>query len=222
MRKAVYSLIFVIVATFQVPLVVLGNEKPSDELINAATEGIKAFLKDVPPQHLHRFGFQSKEEVDTAVLGQEFRIYTIPPDTILQNNLTGDVSSLAIPTNKWEFLILNGEKTAARVSVDLVDGKWTAVSVGASILADQLEKIILAWPSSADYNYRIIRINQISSDFVEISQKGRIIGICPLVSARLAMGFSAIFNPIELYDGRAFINKIQRAVRRNVQIENIY
>lgn len=92
---------------------------------------------------------------------------------------------------------MNQGQAKALLTVDMVDGHWKVVSIGAAGLADELLKVVRAWPDTSGCSLRLIRTYQAMSDFIVISKAGATIGIVPLVSARLALGFGGnIWNRI--------------------------
>jgi hypothetical protein len=197
-----------------------GNAPP-DDIKRAAGEGIVVFLKDKRMGNLQRLGFQSRAEIDNAALGEGFQIFTIPPDKLLNDSLPQDLPSLVIPTNQWQFLIVSGDKANALLTVDIVDGAWTPVSIGSSGLAQQLAALLAAWPASAGYEYRLIRVYQAKSDFIELSHRGKVVGIVPLTSLLVATSgeAGAAYAPRSLHDPKEVLSELRPVVRRNLQLD---
>ena len=72
--------------------------------------------------------------------------------------------------------------------MEYLDNQWVAVSFSGAELSKQLHDIVETYPRSEGYAHALIRSLQARSDFVEIYQNGKQIGIVPLVSAKVAMG----------------------------------
>lgn len=120
--------------------------------------------------------------------GKLFQIFTIPSEELLSfPENSPDFSSLVVPTNVWQFLVLNNGQARAILTVDWMNNQWAAVAIGASGLAAQLGKIIEAYPPAQGYTDRFVRLFRAKSDFMEISQQGTVLGIIPFISARVAM-----------------------------------
>ena len=218
MKKLILT-IAVVVSIFALHISCYAGEVPL-EVREAGIQGISIFLKDTRIKGLHRLGFESKADIDDAAIGQGFQVFTIPTDQLLNDLNAEDFQSLATPTNLWQLLVLNGKKANALLTVDLVDGKWTPVEMGASGLAKELSMILEAWPETSGYQYRLIRVYQAKSAFVELSQDDKLIGIVPLTSLNAAIDEQKKgFDPIDIQDAKEVLGKLRPAVRRNVHSE---
>ncbi len=192
--------------------------EPSQEVIEAAKEGMEVFIWNSNIKDLSPFGFSSQEEIDKARLGKGFQVYTIPPDRILGEGQSQDLTVMATPSSIWQFLILTEGKAVALLTVDRINSKWTPVSIGASGLASQLSMVMEAWPSHEGYHLKLIRIYQATSDFVGILLDTSVIGNIPLTSGRIAMDLERVdFNPLDLHESSDIIKSIRPIVRENIQ-----
>jgi hypothetical protein len=213
------------VITLCIPLLSFAADKPPTDIHRAADDGLKIFLKNKPMGTRQHLGFEKQGDVDTAVLGQGFPIFTIPPDRFLNGDPAQDLQSLMVPTGFWQFLIMSGGVPKALLTVDMVNGVWTPVSIGAAGLASELGKLIEAWPSSEGYSYRIIRVYQAKSDFAELSKDGKIIGVVPfgssLVSTRKMAqgGIVQQYSPRNIRDAKDLLIDLRPAVMRNLQFD---
>jgi hypothetical protein len=190
-------------------------DTPGADILKAATQGFKPYIDRIPDGRLANFGFGGKMQADAAVLGQAFHVYTAPPFAILDDK-ANDIGALAVPTSMWEFLIMSEGKGVALLTVDKTGAGWDAVSIGSSLIAEQLSTLMETWPVAEGYEYRFITIFQGSSHFVEIFHAGRSMGVVPLSSARVAMGLSAAFTPKELLSAETVVKMMQPAVRANL------
>ena len=217
-RRAVRGVgVIALLVAVQSPFTVRAGELPAADVVAAAKEGVRTYVHGIPADRVNQFGFSDQGEVDASTLGQGFRIFTVHPDVLLETAAGGDISSLAVPTTLWQFLITTGGKTASLLTVDLMEGSWVPVSLGSAGLAGQLGQLMKTWPASDGYDYRIIRIYQAQSDFVEISQGEVIIGILPLTSARVALGLTDDFDPGNLRDGKSIVNDIRPVVQKSLK-----
>jgi hypothetical protein len=216
-RLIVIGFIFI----FPVAFLSSADEMIPPDILNAAQEGINIFLKDRRVTDLEPFGFSSRKDVDDAVLGDWFQVFTVHPDNLLRDDASRDLHSMAVPTNLWKFLIMTGGKATILLTVNLVNDKWTPSSIGAAGLAKELSEILKKWPGSAGYKYRFITIFQAKSHLVEVSLGEKIIGIIPLISARMAMGLDKRdFDPMDLYNSEDVITRIRPVVRKNIEMGN--
>jgi len=220
--KKIYCLLTVLlVLVFSLSALRLANagDEPSDDIKNAAKEGVNELLKDKRNGGLHRLGFNSQSEIDDADLGAGFQIYTIRPEKLLNETTSLDLHSLLVPTNQWQFMVVSGIKSYALLTVDLFDGKWSPVSIGSSDLAKELSDILKAWPASSGYKYRLIRVYQANSNFIELSQTGKVLGIIPLASFLAATSDVATnaFDPIGLRDPKEVLPSLRPIIKRNLE-----
>lgn len=182
----------------------------------AAETGLASLLKgDFANRRLGIPG--STAAVATTTIGLGFRIYTIKPDDLVSTK-SNDISSLLIPTNLWEFIVMNQGQAKALLAVDNVGQGWKAVSIGSAELAAELLRVSNSWPESSGYKLTLVRVYQAFSELMVLSGPNGIIGVIPLVSARVAQGKSAIsFNPLAYDSQNDTIVKLKEIVKRTVQ-----
>jgi hypothetical protein len=223
-KQLIILISFLILVTCFITIASAQNlSEPSLDIVNAAQEGIKILVHDKEMHFLDRFGFLNQKEVDEATLGDGFQVYTVSPNTILNEETSHDLNSMVVPTNMWQFLIMTQNKAASLLTVDRVNDKWTAVSIGASGLATQLSQVIEARPVSKGYQHRLIRVYQATSDFIEISREGQVIGFVPFVSLRIALGGEQRdFNPLILIQSSDLLAKLRPLVRKNIEDHNMW
>ncbi|NVN91059.1 MAG: hypothetical protein HXX11_10710 [Desulfuromonadales bacterium] len=166
--------------------VVQAAESPSADVLRAAEDGLTTFLKSPGVRNLDKLGFSNTQEVDAAVIGQGFRISILAPAKVLASVGDEHLSTLSTPSDTWQFLVLSGGIPKALLTVTLLDGSWTAVSFGAHGLAMELASVLEQWPAS-NFTHTLIRSYQAKSDFIELSDRGTILGVVPLISAREMM-----------------------------------
>lgn len=217
MKKLFWTMISIIfVFGLHISLCSAGGVPP--EIINAGREGISIFVKDPRMGGLHRLGFESQSDISDAALGDGFQVFTIPTDKLLSNDEPQEYQSLVVPTNQWEFLVVAGKNTNALLTIDLIDGKWAPVGIGASGLAKKLSKLLEAWPVSSGYQYKLISFYQVNAKFVEISQGDTVLGIVPLVSSIATIGEpKKEFDPIDIRDFSEVLKNLRSATLRTTQ-----
>jgi hypothetical protein len=160
---------------------------PPAAVVSAARSGLAAFLSAGDRQGLMRLGFRRESEIDQAMLGEGFQVFTIAPDRLLKTG-AADGPAMAVGTSLWQFLVVSDHDARATLTIDRMNGEWLAVSLGASGVADQLMAMVRRYPTSTGFQLRLVRVYQASADLVEVSQSGTVAGLVPLVSARVALG----------------------------------
>jgi hypothetical protein len=204
MKKITFRVLFILIIVFQLPLLSFAGDTPSQDIMDAAQKGMGIFVK----------------ETDGVSLGKAFHVYTIAPYDILNEDLAQDIQSNATPTSQWQTMILKEGEAISLLTVDLVNEKWMPVSLGAAGLASQLSGILETWPESEGYDYRLIRIYQATSDIIELTQGGNLLGFIPLGTARVSIGLAEQeFNAQNLRTASEIIEVVQPIVEKNLQME---
>lgn len=198
-----------------------GDGHPSEDIIKAAKEGIQVFFNNSKSEDLSRLGVKSKAQVASTDLGYGFQIYTIQPDNLQQlinETISKDYQSYLTPTNQWQFLVTDGINAYSLLTVDSVNGEWTPVSMGSSELAKELGQVLSTWPESSGYQYRFIVVYQAKSEFVELSQNGKVLGFIPMTSLLAAISDNSAyeFDPRDLRDPIKVLQALKPVVSRNI------
>jgi hypothetical protein len=187
------------------------DQAPPAEVRRAAQAGLGALLGAGGIGGNQRLGFPKAADAAEATIGDGVQVYTLPPDRIL-DPAEADVQALAVPTTLWQFIVVNGSAPRAVLTVDRMKGEWTAVSLGASGLADQLTAMLGRWPLSS-CQLRLIRVYQANADVMEIAKDGTVIGYVPFLSARIALGAPGPFDPGDVWDGADVVGRLRPVVR---------
>jgi hypothetical protein len=184
----------------------------------AAEAGVDLFLKNPGMTGKQKMGFRSQSELDNAFAGEGFQVFTIPPDRLINNVMSQNLSALVVPKDQWQFLINSTDGAKVLLTVDVMNGKWTPVSIGSAGLAKELGRVLEKWPVSEGYQYRLIRVYQAKSDFIELTQNGKIKGIVPLSSLNAVIGGKKrAFDPADILESRDVLDALRPAVRSNVE-----
>ena len=221
MRRVSFKPIsFLFLFTLILPVLSFASDLPPADVSMAAEKGLAVFIKSDRLGARQRLGFLRQEDADVAVLGRSFRLFTIPPDRFTAVEDVADLQSLSVETGLWDFLILKHGEAQAVLTVDLMQGVWTPVSIGASGLAKELSRLVEIWPVSEGYEYRIVRIYQAKADLAEISKDGRILGVVPLGSYLSATGEEARnYSPERLRSAKEVVAALRHAVKKNLELE---
>jgi hypothetical protein len=185
----------------------------SSEHEKAAAKGLVDLLQG---SSFHkRIGIASEKNALESTIGAGFQVYTITPRRFKDIG-SNSLSDLAVPTNLREFIVMNQGQAKAIIRVDVTDGGWKAVSIGAAGLAGELLRTIDAWPVSSGYSLRLIRVYQATCEFIEVSKGTAVVGIVPLISTRAALGLDTnTFDPAVVYDEKSVVAQIRAIVSAN-------
>ncbi len=212
------TLFAVLVVLVMCQTLLLADEGVPQEVLNAARQGIATFVKNPQTKNLASLGFVRKAQIDEAAYGQGFPVCYVPPDLLLAADANQVTEALIVPTNMWQFLVMSEGAAVSVLTVDYFKGQWTPVSIGASGLASELAALTEAWPQSAGYRYKLVRVYQAKAYFVQISLDEKSIGAVPLTSARLAMNLDdQRFNPLDVRGIDEILLKLRPLVRMNME-----
>jgi hypothetical protein len=84
-------------------------------------------------------GFRDPRELDQAVVGVPIREYIIPLDRLKEfEPSTTNPESLLNSTNRVTMPVLVNQSARSAITLEMVEGKWTAVSYGGSNFVSEL------------------------------------------------------------------------------------
>jgi hypothetical protein len=210
MKHIISSLALIVLALIFFSTACSASDVP-DDIRKAADNGINIFFKDSRMTGLNNLGFNNQADLDSAYAGEGFQLYAISSDRLLNESFVQDLSAMAVPTNQWLFIVHSTDGPRALLTVDIMNSKWTPVSIGAAGFARELSAIMTAWPESDGYSYRVIRVNEAGAIFVELSQGGNIVGLVPPGLRDGVYGPSAIKTSIDV------LPDLKRSVEENIR-----
>lgn len=214
-------MVTLVIPLLALPVLAVGDAPPQGVVL-AAEEGMIDFLRDASQVTLQNFGFDDQMDANQATLGPCFQIYTILPSVLLADDADQDLSSMAVPTDLWQFIVLDQERPAALLTVDSMDGIWQAVSIGSSGLAVQLSDVLQAWPQTERYNYRLIRVYQATTDLLELTLGKKLQGFVPFTSARISLDLKDHgFDPLERFSGEELLKSLRPTVRSALEQDGL-
>jgi hypothetical protein len=181
------------------------------EVRAAAERGLPGLLGADNGRGLDRLGFKSRAEAAGSVIGDGFQVFTVPPDLLAASD-SADIADVAVPSTQWLFLVTSGGSPRAVLTVDRVNGAWTAVSIGGADMSEDLAALLARWPRSA-YGHRFIRSHEAASEVMEVSEGGRVLGAVPFRSARAAMRAGSRFDSSDLRPTREVSARIRPAAK---------
>jgi hypothetical protein len=163
------------------------DNTPPLAALDAAKVAMDNFLGNADQEELVKFGFNNREELKNAYIGSVFKVHFLHPMTVINTMHASSLHSISDDTSIWQFLILSMQGAACLVTVDYIENQWIAVSVGGTGLAAQLHEMTQTWPKSSGYELALIKSLQAKSDFMEVYQDKKELGVVPLTSANIAL-----------------------------------
>jgi hypothetical protein len=114
------------------------TKDPAGDPRAAAMEGLQAFRGLVDDQNFRELGFESREEVGSATLGEPIRVFIVRLDRLKEFQDTSDARALLTDTRQLIFPLAAGGQTRSSITVADQNGRWAAASFGGPNLAKQL------------------------------------------------------------------------------------
>jgi hypothetical protein len=151
----------------------------------AASDGLPAFLAQVPSTSKQLYGFPEEADLSKARLGAPVLLQTIKPSALSSNQANDTVSSVASETSMWFFPVLMGAEVKAMLVVDRLDNEWKAVSLGYAPLAREWERVLNQWPASKGFHPRLVASFQAAQFYFTVPEAGDR-NLTPLLSPRNA------------------------------------
>lgn len=152
-----------------------------EEILEAAQNGLITFLNSVPGSELEKIGFKSNQDISQLSIGSGFKLQDLSADGVaslyqsLESSAEGSLNEEILAealqeTNVWYFPILDSNRAVSMLVLDKFEEKWQVVSIGASELGQQLERLHQAMPAAADYHPEIISVNQAFTYLITIPE----------------------------------------------------
>jgi hypothetical protein len=148
------------------------GETASTEIVAAAKAGLPVFLAAVPAGEKTGYGFDGRDDLAMATLGEPIPHYTVEPDALAAWQPATPVGALMKPTGLWYFPVLVRKEIKAFLIVARMDGKWKAVSLGMAPLAKSWAQVTKRWAVSAGYQPLLIEVYQANQFLFTVPEKG--------------------------------------------------
>lgn len=167
MKKVIIQILFVILipTLFGSIILIKGNLNQPDfynEIKNAAKSSLHNFTKQIPDGYETKYGFNTKDEILNATIGNVYEVYTISPEFL--NFPEMDKKLFVKPTEQFRVEVKFNKEVRTFITVEKVKGEYKAVDLGGADLSKELYTV---FKSVNDNNPRriIFRMYQIHCDF---------------------------------------------------------
>jgi len=114
---------------------------PAGDPRAAAMEGLQAFRGLVDENNFRELGFESREELGGATLGEPIRVFLVRLDRLKEFQATSDPRGLLTDTRQLIFPVTAGGQTRSSITVGDQNGRWAATSFGGPNLIKQLTAV---------------------------------------------------------------------------------
>jgi hypothetical protein len=169
---------------------------PPQEVVDVAAESLQGWLQAIPPDGLNHFSFNDEGEFRRTTLGEPFLTHYIQAPEIMAY-ADGAIDHVTIrPTTMWEFPVMCDGTPRTLLTVDLMDGVWTAVGIGGLSPAVEIAEMASWWPVSEGYELKYVRVFQSGSQFIQVTGNG-LSDLVPIESTARSLG---MIDQDESYD----------------------
>lgn len=142
------------------------------EVVNAAQSGLPNFLRKIPSGMEAAYGLKSGDTLDTAVVGEPFRLSLIEPAMLARADAKASVDSISRVSTQWFFPVIVGGEARCLLVVDRMEDGWQAVSLGYAALARELTAMSAQWSVANGYTPRLFASLQAGRYFFHVPQVG--------------------------------------------------
>lgn len=125
-----------------------GGAQTFQDAQTAATQALATFRKLVNAQNYRELGFDSPDEAGSATLGEPIKVLIVRLDQLSGYQPGSDPSRLLSDANQVFYPVNARERVRSSITVEQVDGKWRAASLGNAGLANQISEVRKGTPTS--------------------------------------------------------------------------
>ena len=144
---------------------------PPAGAIQAANENFTRFLTNAVTEETKTMvGFDAEDDLSKAVLGNPFRIFRLPADSIRNYNGVSPLRAIVNESDMWYFPIIIDKKIKMMLYVGKKDGNWMRAGLGSAGLSKQMQEITSQWSSSAGFTPMIVQQQNVGAYFYSIPQ----------------------------------------------------
>lgn len=188
----------------------------NSKIIKTVKDNLYSLLGNIPGGSEDQFGFANREEIKMATVGKPYRVLTVSNEFLTTKLLDkASVADYIVENNEWRVPVkVNGDNRVL-VTVISKNGSFSAEDLGGSGLAKELQHVNIH--ADNGHNYFILRIYQLSADFLVDAPKGNLgdATFIPLTSAHAAL--PALSGNIAAHNIRETLQTIKKALVNHTQ-----
>ena len=162
----------------------LHAQKPDDTIGTIARNELQSYLQRIQPGTEKKYGFKTRDEFISAVVGSPIQVFTIHPDSIREIVKPG--KSYFVALEEWKVPVKVGGELRALLTVASVGGTLKVVELGGAELAHELSAVEGKHPGDKK---SLLRLYQLHCDFLVLTHGEKNVSegdLYPLSSAAIA------------------------------------
>jgi hypothetical protein len=182
----------------------------------AAEDGLDPFLEAISDELMGFYGFSPEYGLSGVSLGQPYRVFTIHPEALFNSGDIEDIRAIITTTQNWLFPLVQRDRIRAILTIDWMDDKWQAVSIGCPRIAGELSRIERDWPDNSGYTRSLVRIYQAASDIMLVVKDARV-RVVPFESAAVSLSLlQPVRGVLDTYSPSEIVQKLIPVVERSL------
>ena len=134
------------------------------EMMKDAMNQLQAWLKKIPGGNEQKYGFNNRDEFSLATLGKPCQVFSLTGDFFKEEIQPG--KNYLETTGEWRIPVMVNQENRAVITLLKKKNKWKIVSLGARVLARELQEFEKYPELSKNNDLRLLRIYQLQSDFL--------------------------------------------------------
>ena len=134
------------------------------EMMKDAGNQLKVWLNKIPGGSEQKYGFNNREEFPLATLGKPCQVFSLTGDFFKEELRPG--KNYLETTGEWRIPVMVNQENRAVLTLVKKKNKWKVVSLGARVLARELQELEKYPGLGQSENLRMLRVYQLQSDFL--------------------------------------------------------
>jgi hypothetical protein len=139
-----------------------------DGIIKAAKEGLDKFIPMIPSGFENLYGFESRDDFQTASVGKPYEVYSLSTEFL--NSENSDIKNYLYQVGEWRVPVLVAGKNCCLLTVVKKNDQYTCVDLGGAELANELNNYEKFFNNEIQKRV-ILRLYQINCDFLVLAPK---------------------------------------------------
>ncbi|MCX6246515.1 MAG: hypothetical protein NTW10_02170 [Bacteroidetes bacterium] len=158
------------------------------KMIQQVQSDVQEWLLKIPGGNEQGYGFANRDEFSQAKLGKQYKVYTLTGDFFKEELRPG--KSYLVATGEWRIPLVVNQVNRALITVNERENQWKIVSLGARVLAGELQEFDRYPELVKNSDLTLLRVYQLQSDFLlsgDPSSSATEVSVYPMHSAILNM-----------------------------------
>ncbi|MCD4737910.1 MAG: hypothetical protein K8R89_01445 [Anaerolineae bacterium] len=154
------------------PQVSLASQGPED----VARQQLPEILRKVSRLGCEKYGFRDENELESAVLGFPYEVYTLSPQAVQSYRADQCMADLIVQEQRWEFPVLVNGEARGLLTVAQQEGQWRVVGFGELTLSRKVVDLQAGFANAevngvSPYSVKLLNVYPIQGTFALIESE---------------------------------------------------